>query len=209
MRTLVRDVMSIRIIAVQTDTSIQEVIRLLLRARIGGVPVVDDERLVGIVSESDLQPLPEERPRSPRVAADVMTAPVVTLTEEDSVPEAARVLRRHRIKRAPVVREGRVVGIVTQSDLLRPYLRTDAEIRADVEEALLHGDVDPRGIDIRVAEGVVTLEGAVGDARRRRLLTMLARSIDGVIDVVDALDPAASNGDMARRSPLERAVRPS
>ena len=138
-----------------------------------------------------------------------MTAPVVTLTEEDSVPEAARVLRRHRIKRAPVVREGRVVGIVTQSDLLRPYLRTDAEIRADVEEALLHGDVDPRGIDIRVAEGVVTLEGAVGDARRRRLLTMLARSIDGVIDVVDALDPAASNGDMARRSPLERAVRPS
>ena len=61
MRTLVRDVMSIRIIAVQPDTSIQEVIRLLLRARFGGVPVVDDERLVGIVSESDLQPLPEER----------------------------------------------------------------------------------------------------------------------------------------------------
>jgi CBS domain-containing protein len=134
---LVRDVMSTRVLSVRSDAPLKEVATLLLSNRIGGVPVLDEGgRVLGIVSESDLQPAREGAPARPlRTAADVMTRPVVTLTEDDTVTQAARMLLRHRIKRAPVLREGVIVGMITRSDLLRPYLRTDLEIRADVEEA--------------------------------------------------------------------------
>lgn len=78
-------------------------------------------RVLGIVSESDLQPAGEGAPRRRlRTAADAMTRPVVSLIEEDTVTQAARVLLRHRIKRAPVLREGLIVGMIARSDLLRP-----------------------------------------------------------------------------------------
>lgn len=194
MKMLVGDVMSVRLIGVRADTPIQEVARTLVRNRIGGVPVVDtDGGVKGIVSESDLQPLKEGAPgRELSTAADLMTKPVVTLTEEDTITQAARVLRRHRIKRAPVVRQGRVVGVITQSDLLRPYLRTDGEIRADVEEALLEDGITA-GADVRVGvlAGIVTLQGTAGDRRQAAILARIARAVDGVIDVRDRMQIAA------------------
>jgi CBS domain containing-hemolysin-like protein len=105
--------------------------KLLVEHGVSGVPVIDAGRVIGVLSESDILPLHEERPARPvRTAADVMTAPVITLTEEATVTEAARVLERHRVKRAPVLRGGVLVGIITRGDLLRPYLRTDSEILA-------------------------------------------------------------------------------
>jgi CBS domain-containing protein len=190
----VRDVMSIRLIAVRPEEPLKEVARVLVRNRIGGVPVTDVEgHVLGIVSETDLQPTKEEAPLRPvRTAADVMTSPVITLTEEDTVTQAARVLQRHKVKRAPVLRQGVLVGMITRSDLLRPYLRTDSEIRADVEQVLLGdglGLLRDR-LDVRVEGGVVCLQGRVADRRQQAITVRLARGVEGVIDVLDELQVA-------------------
>jgi CBS domain-containing protein len=187
----VRDVMTTRLIAVRPEEPLKELDRILVRNRIGGVPVCDPHgHVLGIVSESDLQPTKEEAPLRPiRTAGDVMTRPVITMTEDDTVTQAARVLQRHRVKRAPVLRQGVVVGMITRSDLLRPYLRTDSEIRADLEEALL-GDglrLAPGPLDVLVESGVVRLQGRVADRRQQAITVRLARGVEGVIDVVDDL----------------------
>jgi CBS domain-containing protein len=187
----VRDVMSTRLIAIRPEEPLKELARILVRNRIGGVPVTDTEgHLLGIVSESDLQPTKEEAPLRPiRTASDVMTRPVITLTEEDTVTQAARVLQRHRVKRAPVLRQGVVVGMITRSDLLRPYLRTDSEIRADVEQALL-GDglgLTRNDLDVSVEGGIVRLQGLARDRRQQAITVRLARGVEGVIDVLDEL----------------------
>jgi CBS domain-containing protein len=192
----VRDVMSTRLIAVRPEEPLKELARILVRNRIGGVPVTDaDGHVLGIVSETDLQPTREGAPGRPiRTAADVMTRPVITLTEEDTVTQAARVLQRHRVKRAPVLRQGVVVGMITRSDLLRPYLRTDSEIRADVEELLFADGLGliPDRLDVLVEGGIVRLQGVVRDGRQQVLTLRLARGVEGVIDVVDDLQVAAS-----------------
>lgn len=187
----VRDVMSTRVLSVRAGTPLKEVAEILIRNRIGGLPVTDPEGgIVGIVSESDLQPTREGAPMRPiRAAGDVMSRPIITLSEENTVTQAARVLQRHRIKRAPVVRNRIVVGMVTRSDLLRPYLRTDSEIRADVEEALL-GDglgLTTPPLTVSVDAGVVRLQGPLPDRRQRAIAVRLARGVEGVIDVRDDL----------------------
>jgi CBS domain-containing protein len=187
----VRDVMSTRMIAVSPEEPLKELARIMVRNRIGGVPVTDREgHVLGIVSETDLQPTREEAPLRPvRTAADVMTRPVITLVEGDTVTQAARVLQRHRVKRAPVVRQGVVVGMITRGDLLRPYLRTDSEIRADVEEVLFSDGLGlvPGRIDVRVESGIVHLQGQVGDRRQQAITVRLTRGVEGVIDVLDDL----------------------
>jgi CBS domain-containing protein len=187
----VRDVMSTRLIAVRPDEPLKELARVLVRNRIGGVPVTDGEgHVLGIVSESDLQPTRDGAPGRPiRTAADVMTRPVITLTEDDTVTQAARVLQRHRVKRAPVLRQGVLVGMITRSDLLRPYLRTDSEIRADVEQVLLGDGLRLPGDrpEVRVENGVVHLQGLVVDRRQQAVTVRLARGVEGVIDVLDEL----------------------
>jgi len=190
MNMLVADVMTVRLLCARAETPVKEVARRLVRNRIGGMPVVDAEgQLQGMVTESDIQPLGNERAgRIVQTAADVMTRPVISLSEEDTVAEAARVLSRHRIKRAPVLREGRVVGIVTKSDLLRPYLRADGEIRLDVEEALLDDGVSEGAtVEVTVDEGIVRLAGTVRDQRQSALISKLARAVDGVVDVQDLM----------------------
>jgi CBS domain-containing protein len=183
----IRDVMSTRLLCVSPDRPISEVAAVLVRNRISGVPVVDEDgHVLGILSESDLQPLKEEAPERPvRIAADVMTTSVISLSEGNSVTEAARILARHKIKRAPVLRDGVIVGMIARSDLLRPYLRTDLEIRADVEEALFGESLDlqERQISVEVVRGVVRLQGAVRDRHQGALAIRLARSVDGVVDV--------------------------
>ncbi len=110
--------------------------------------------------------------------------------EEMTVTEAARVLQRHHIKRAPVTRGDKLVGIVTRADLLRPYLRTDAEILAEIEDNVIRRalGLSPRGIDLSVGDGVVTIKGRVRGSREKAILLRLVRSVDGVVDVEDDLE---------------------
>lgn len=186
----VRDVMTVGVVSVPPEASVKEVAGLLIRSKISGLPVVDEGRVVGIVSESDILPIHEGSPGRPvKTAADVMNRKVISLVEDMTITEAARVLQRHRIKRAPVTRGERLVGIVTRADLLRPYLRTDWELLTEVEEAVLTKalGLSPRDVDVAVSDGVVMLAGTLPDERTRAILVRLARSVDGVVDVVDRL----------------------
>lgn len=144
--TLARNVMTANLISVGPDEPVRNIARLLLEHRISAVPVVDADGVpIGMVSEGDLigrneqdrvarsdwwlavitgaQPLDDTfRTRlqgKDRVARDVMAAPLVTVSEDTGVGEVARLLAIHHIKRVPVLREGRIVGIVSRADLLR------------------------------------------------------------------------------------------
>jgi CBS domain-containing protein len=140
------DVMTDAVVSVRPDTPTSQVAQLLLDNGISAVPVVDsDGAPVGMVSEGDLIGRDEAARaarrdwwlallaegeqlsadflasvRDPkRTARDIMSAPVVTVGEETEVGEIARLLAAYRIKRVPVVRDGRITGIVSRADLLR------------------------------------------------------------------------------------------
>ena len=150
-----RDVMSKPVVSVHPDTSTREIARLLVEKAITAVPVVDDNGApIGMVSEGDLlhperaareakhrswlEILAEGEPISDELLAwlhsqdhsarAVMSSPVVTVSEDTEVGEIARVLVTHRIKRVPVVRDGRVTGIVARGDLLRALASSKSDL---------------------------------------------------------------------------------
>lgn len=223
---LAKDVMTRRVVTVGPGTPVPEVARLLLDRRISAVPVVDaGGRLLGIVSEGDLIRRPEvggarrqswwlsllggggsdpaEYVRSHGgQAADVMTRDVVTVSEDTPVGDIARILEERRIKRVPVVRRGKVVGIVSRADLLRGLASvrarprtgrpTDRAIRERLIKRLEREPWAPLGqINVIVTDGVVHLWGLVDSAEQRRALQVAARDTAGVRRVEDHLGEVA------------------
>ncbi len=139
------DVMTTNVIAASPDTSVTTLARLLLDNRISAVPVVDDDgRVVGIVSESDLLGRPSSRSlrgwwlrlfdeetlcleelatAKQLKARDVMTRQVVSVSDQMPLELIASLLHRLSLKRVPVVRDGKLVGIVSRADLLDALVR--------------------------------------------------------------------------------------
>jgi CBS-domain-containing membrane protein len=206
----VRDVMTQEVVTVGEQASFKEIAATMAEHRVSALPVLDDEgQVAGIVSEADLL-LKEEFPEGPaggylfqgrrqRVerakaagdsAAELMTAPAVTVAPDASVAEAARLLHRHGIKRMPVVDPaGPLLGIVSRADLLKVFLRSDAEIAQEVRQDVLVRAlwVDPDTVTVKVRDGIVTLTGQL---ERRSLIPIavsLVHGVDGVVDVVDRL----------------------
>lgn len=213
-----KDIMTTRVVTVGPETSVEEIARLLLSQHISAVPVVDaGGRLAGIVSEGDLMRRPETATeRQPswwlrivanpetlvrdyakthgRHAADVMTDHVVTVSEETPVAEIARLLEERRIKRVPVVRDGKVAGIVSRADLLRGLAShheavpapsaDDRKLRERVLGAFdsvpFAGQVYPM-----VTNGVVHLWGLAESEDQRRALRVAAENVPGVRVVED------------------------
>jgi CBS domain-containing protein len=212
MRSRVEDVMTTEVIAVDPSTSFKELVNLLAAYRVSALPVVDAERRpVGIVSEGDLllkEALPagvgvggaEEAKASGRVAADLMTTPVVSVGPLAGLAEAARLARAHGVKRLPVVdADGRLVGIVSRGDLLKVFLRGDAQIRTEIVRDVLCGTlaIDPSRLVVEVRDGIVTLGGTVEWRAAVPLVVRLAGAVDGVVCVEDRLgweDDAAPGG---------------
>lgn len=143
------------VVAVRPATPVREIAKLLVDRRISAVPVVDDEGApIGMVSEGDLIGRDESSREArrdwwldilaegetvksdflanlgnnERLARDIMAGPVVTIGEDADAAEIARLLQSYRIKRVPVVRNGRVVGIVSRADLLRAIAQEPAAI---------------------------------------------------------------------------------
>jgi CBS domain-containing protein len=219
-----RDVMTADIVTVTAETPVPEIAALLLKHRISAVPVVDAKGgVLGIVSEGDLMHRPEagtERKRRPwwltlfgdqedlakefvkthgLRAADVMTRAVVTVTDDASLPAIAQILEERRIKRVPVVREGRLVGIVSRADLLRAVAAgkasaeptpkpDDRAIRERLLETLRSAEwVTDTFVSVMVIDGVVHLWGAVESDVQREALRVAAERIPGVRSVKDHL----------------------
>jgi CBS domain-containing protein len=223
----VRDVMTKRVVTVGPETPVQQVAQLLLERRISAVPVVDaDGRVLGIVSEGDLIGRPEIGPARRRSwwlallggtgesaaeyvrthgghAKDVMTRAVVTVREDAPLGDVARLLEERRIKRVPVVRRGKLVGIVSRADLLRALASAKARTRPaarssdqTIREKLLKA-LDRQSwavlaqVNVTVTEGVVHLWGLVDSEEQRRALRVAAEEITGVRGVQDHLGTVA------------------
>lgn len=143
------DLMTPRVVTVRSNASVAQAIRLMLRSRISGLPVVDDGKLVGMLTEGDFlrraetgterrrphwleflvgpSRLVDEYVRShARTVADVMTRDVVTVAEDTAAAAMVDLMEKHRIKRLPVLRQGALVGIVTRANLLRVVARASA-----------------------------------------------------------------------------------
>jgi CBS-domain-containing membrane protein len=198
------------VVTVDEHASLKEVARLLTEHRVSALPVLDGEgRVVGVVSEADLMPkeeFPEGQPggrlfqgrrrREIRAkaagdtAAELMTSPAVTIGPDAGVAEAARLLHRHGIKRLPVVDPaGPLLGIVSRADLLKVFLRADADIAREVRQQVLRRAmwIDPDTVAVEVHDGVVTLAGQLERRSLIPIVVSLVRGLDGVVDVVDRL----------------------
>jgi CBS-domain-containing membrane protein len=210
MERRVRDVMTSEVVTVGEQASFKEVAATMAEHRVSALPVLDAEgRVAGIVSEADLL-LKEEfaegpapgrllqgrRQRAERAkaagttAAELMTAPTVTVGPDATVTEAARLLHRHGIKRLPVFDPaGPLLGIVSRADLLKVFLRSDNEIAQEVRQDVLVRAmwVSPDSVTVQVDDGVVTLTGQLERWSLIPIIVGLVHGLDGVVDVVDQL----------------------
>lgn len=131
----VGDVMNRNIVTLHQDAPVGEAIRALLDREISGVPVVDDdERLVGIITEFQLMEAIYAPEVKHRLVRDLMTRDVLTVGENAFLSDVASMFVLHRIRRIPVLRGDRLVGIVARRDLLRYVMETDEELGGFLEE---------------------------------------------------------------------------
>ena len=208
MSATVKDVMTTRVVALREGADYKEIVSALRRYRVSACPVIDDAgRVIGVVSEADLlykeadpaMPLGlvrlswrlgEQSKATAVTAEQLMTAPAVATQPGASLAEAARLMQDRQVKRLPVVaHDGRLVGIVTRSDLLSIFERTDADIWDEVVKVILAEEfrLDANFFDITVRSGIVTISGLVD--QRRTALSLLARvrHAEGVVSVRDRL----------------------
>jgi CBS domain-containing protein len=112
------ELMSSDIVSVKPDTTADELARLLLEKQVGGVPVIDETgALIGMVSGFDVISKPGA------TMVDIMSRGVVFVDVADDVEEVVSLMGLHGIRRVPVCKDGRMVGIISRSDLLRHYVR--------------------------------------------------------------------------------------
>jgi len=206
----VDDVMTTAVVTVSQSAPYRELVDLLVGHRFSAVPVVDDfQRVTGVVSEADLlrkiEYAGDEEPRlfdgrrrrseriksSARTAAELMSAPPVTVLAGASLAAAARLMDKEAVKRLPVIDDlGRLIGIVSRGDLLKAHLRPDDEIYADVESGVLQRflveEIDT--VQASVQDGVVTLTGRVDRLSTKDIADRMIRQIPGVVAVVDELE---------------------
>jgi CBS-domain-containing membrane protein len=215
------DVMVTRVITVGRDTTVQEIANILLANRISAVPVVDENAtIVGIVSEGDLIHRVEagtERRHSwwlklvgdkaamardylkshATRAADVMTKPVVSAPPDLPLGELASLLERHRIKRVPIVDDGKLVGIVSRANLLQALaaMRRDIRVDSSVADSILrdriHAEITSHllanvsQINVVVRDGIVELWGDAGSHDEKDAIRVAAETVPGVRKVED------------------------
>lgn len=118
---IARDIMTRKVYTISPDVSVQEVAQLLSRKRISGAPVVDkDGKMVGVVTEADI--IGKVNREDLRVA-DIMSSEIITVEEETRVGQIAMLLTERKVKRVPVTRNGKLVGIVCRADIVDAVAR--------------------------------------------------------------------------------------
>ncbi|WP_424139698.1 CBS domain-containing protein [Roseomonas chloroacetimidivorans] len=215
--------MSTNLVVVPPETPILAVAELLAARGISAVPVVDKEgKSLGIVTEGDLIRRLAEKPRGPltwfldlfsgptpqaqqfakahgKTARDVMTAELVTVQENATAEEVARLMEEHGIRRVPVVKDGKMVGLVSRADLLRAVLRPQPPAPLHQDDAAIMRSVIARmreqpwidnfWVFPYVEGGKVTLHGFARSDAVRQGLGVLVRDVPGVTTVEDKMDP--------------------
>jgi CBS domain-containing protein len=216
----VKDIMTINVISIGADEPVVKAASLMLQNRISGLPVVDKEgELIGMVTEGDFlrrgelgtwrrRPkwlefivgpgkLAEEYVRtSGGRVEEIMTPDPWTIREDASLEAVVEMMERHHIKRLPVTRGGRVVGIVSRANLMHALASIardlpapaggDSAIRANIMAAIAEQEWAPH-VNVIVKNGVAELHGIVTDDRERQGLTVAAENVAGVKKVHDHL----------------------
>ena len=214
----VRDVMTASLMTVTPAAALKNVADILVRGRIGVVPVLTPQgRVAGVVAEGDLL-RKEQLQRDPdgrhsadlpyRIRRDIATAETAgelmghypaTAPADTSVAEAARLMDRHRSRVLLVTSEdGKLLGVVTARDLLRVFLRPDGAIKAEVINDVLSRNqgTGPVLIRVDVTDGVVTLTGELERTSTLNALLPAVRAVDGVIDVRASSEETAPAPDL-------------
>jgi CBS-domain-containing membrane protein len=208
MNVTVKDVMSTHVIAVRQGAPYKEMAAMLHEQRVSAFPVIDeDSKVIGVVSEADLltkealegtvprtlQSLTRQSVRT-RVnavtAADLMTKPAVTIGPGESVTHAARLMFDRRVKRLPVTSDdGTLIGIVTRSDVLSVYSRSDTDIQRQVTQDLILGTFlcDSDRFTVTVRNGIVTIKGTPETSQVGLDIISAIRHMEGVVFVRDRL----------------------
>jgi CBS domain-containing protein len=204
----VRDVMTKDVATIAPDTELRDIAALLVQQRISGVPVVEDGRVVGVVSERDI--LFKERPLDglhrgvlawlmdegdlmlkvdARTARTAMTAPALTIGSTRSVADAAALMLDEGVSRLPVVDGTELVGIVTRHDLMRAFARSDEEIWQEIDsDPLIRSSWRRAGPDdVSVSHGEVTLTGKVGSKEQAQLIESFVDRVPGVVAITSRL----------------------
>lgn len=213
-------IMTKNVISINEDTPIVEAARLMLQRQISGLPVIQDGKLTGILSESDFIRRAEigtQRKRARwlqflvgpgkaatefveehgRKARDVMTRDPYTIQEETSLSDAVELMESKNVKRLPVVRDEKLVGIVTRSNLLQAVAALareipdptadDDNIRRRILDTIEKSDWSPFGLSVTVKDGVVDVHGIITDDRFRKAAVVAAENTSGVKIVHDHL----------------------
>jgi len=240
MNMQVRDVMTRNVVSVSADQSVLEAAQLMLEKRISGLPVIDATgKLIGIVTEGDFLRRDEigtqrQRPKwleffigPGRMAAEyvhtagrrvneVMTAEPWTITEDDSLETVVELMENHHVKRLPVLRDGRLVGIVSRADLMDALLELashrrqsaamadDATIRKRILAAVAATRWAPN-IGVAVHDGIAELSGIITDERERKGLIVAAENVVGVKQVHDHMTWVEPMSGAAFASPEDEA----
>lgn len=203
----VKDVMTTRVISVAPETDVREVSRILLSNRISGAPVVDGAgRVLGMLSEGDLMrraelgtdSAPSQATAPERAEAfvkshglharDVMTHPVLSVSEDAGLEEVATLFEAHRIKRAPVVRDGKLAGIVSRANLLHGLVARwrgessadDWTMRAAIVQELENVGIRRHSLNVVVAGGTVYLWGVAQSQAEREAVRVAAETTPGI-----------------------------
>jgi CBS-domain-containing membrane protein len=208
----VRDVMTADPVTVTAATPVKDLADILVRQRVGALPVLTAQgKVVGIVTEADLL-RKEELQRdldgqhsmhltyrarralaSAENAREIMSTHPATVRAGATVAEAARLIERHQVACLLVTDENdKLLGMVSPRDLLRVFLRPDAEIRAEIISGVLTGylGTNPALVHVDVTDGVVRLAGELELKSMLSLVMPMIRDVDGVIDVEGQLSYA-------------------
>ncbi|MFC9235022.1 CBS domain-containing protein [Streptomyces decoyicus] len=200
----VSDVMTQTVVAVGQQTPFKEIVETMEQWKVSALPVLAGEgRVIGVVSEADLLPKEEFRESEPDrmeqlrrlddvrkagalTAGELMSSPALTVHAGDTIAQAARTMAFKSVKRLPVVDgTGLLQGIVSRSDLLKVFLRSDEDLAGEVRTEIvgrLFGD-SSKDLEVSATDGVVTLRGTVRDTSLLPVAARLVRAVEGVVDV--------------------------
>jgi len=224
-----KDIMTVNVITVSEDTPVHEIVGLLLKYRISAVPVIDGtQKVVGIVSEGDLlhgegtsrararhpwwleavfvgQTVAYDKARGARASA-VMTRNLITVDEDTPLNEIAELLERHHIKRVPVLKDGKLAGIVSRANLLHGLANTivdhhepgaakDRHLRNELMKMLLaKHELDRALVNVTVTDGNVRLWGIVENTGQAAAAEIAAKSLPGVKSLTNNLGTGPISG---------------
>lgn len=195
-------------VTVAPDAQFKDIVEVLDRHRISAVPVVGGDGVpIGVVSETDLTrsqettspSLPDGRQTrhdshkaTADQAVDLMSVPVLAVDASESVSFAARELNRRGVRRLFVLDHGRLVGVLSRRDLLKVFLRSDDEIRIDIEREVFQRVLwaDMSAVTVSVDHGAATLLGQLERRSEVEIAGRLTATIPGVVDVRNRLDHA-------------------